>query len=381
MLTRIGLTILSFAFCAGLSASAEAQLPVKSLRLELGFGVDTTASPEREILTLWNSYLTEPVDSLRARLWSATERRDGTHYDLVGPPYVYVGFQHFTVVDLRRAVGLPNTFLIRTLVSAVEDSSQDVRPLALYRVYATQEDNRWVLANALPRTTRDWHRTTLGNITFVYPPTHRFNTQLGKASSVFVDSLAHAFGLPKPEPITYYFTDDLGETLRALGLDFYPFGGDPLGGRSNVYARHVYVGSSINGENYLHELAHIVLFPVTRGTSRELVEGLMTWTGGSAGQRYDELVPLLAKYLLDHPDLTIEKVLRDPPQREGRLDVGYVGPAVLCKMVFDRGGVAHVRALLSAGKDPNRILSTAAQLLGVPLPKLNSLWRNECGIP
>jgi hypothetical protein len=253
MRSKWGRIILSFALCAGLSASARAQLPVKSLRLGLGLGVDTTASSERE---------------------------------------------------------------------------------------------------------------------------------LGKASSVFVDSLAHAFGLPEPEPITYYFTNDLGETLRTLGLEFFPLGGDTLGGRSNVYARHVYVGSSVKGERYLHELAHIVLDPeVARGTSRVLVEGLMTWTGGSAGQRYDELVPRLSQYLLEHPDLTVEKVLRDPPKRIGSLDIGYVGPAVLCKMAFDRGGLVSLRALLSAGRDPKTILSAAAQLLGVSSAKLNSLWRKECGIP
>jgi hypothetical protein len=379
-LRKMARTLLLFGLCAGSNSRAEAQLPVKGLSLAMGYGVDTTSSPSREILALWKGYLTAPSDSLRARLWSATERFDGKHYDLVGP-YVYQGFRHFTVVDVGPAVGLPHTFVIRTLISAVEDSSRDVRPLALYRVYATQERGRWVLANALPRTTRNWQRTTLGKVTFVYPPTHRFDTQLGKASSVFVDSLAHAFGLPEPEPITYYFTDDLQETLRMLGLEFFPLGGDALGGRSNVYVRHVYVGSPVKGENYLHELAHIMLNPeIASGTSGVLVEGLMTWTGGSAGQRYEELVRRLAQYLLEHPDVTLERILRDPPKRMGTLDVGYVGPAVLCKMVFDRGGLPHLRVLLSAGRDSDTITRVAAKLLGVPSGSLNSLWRKECGI-
>ena len=232
---------------AGLAQSAAAQLPVDSLRLAVGFGVEATASPEREILALWQRYLTTPSDSLRATLWSTQERSAGPHFDLVGP-YVYQGFTHFTVVQLGPAAGLPQTFVIRTLVSAVDDSTHDVRPLALYRVYATLENGRWVLANALPRTTGAWRRETLGNVTFVYPPTHRFARERARTSAAFVDSLARAFGLPKPEPITYYFTDDLGETLRALGLEFFPYGSDTLGGRSNVPLRHVYVGSSADGD-------------------------------------------------------------------------------------------------------------------------------------
>src|SRR6266536_2049999 len=104
---------------AGLAPSATAQLPVHSLRLAVGFGVDTTASPEREILALWQHYLTTPSDSLRATLWSAQERLGGPHFDLVGP-YVYQGFTHFTVVQLGPAVSLPQTFIIRTLVTAVD---------------------------------------------------------------------------------------------------------------------------------------------------------------------------------------------------------------------------------------------------------------------
>lgn len=375
-IAAIGLTL-----AAGLTQSAAADLPVDSLRLVVGFGVEETASPEREILALWRRYLTEPSDSLRATLWSAKERAVGPHYDLVRP-YVYQGFNRFTVLDLGPAAALPQTFVIRTLVSAVEDSTLDVRPLALYRVYATFEDGRWVLANALPRTTRDWLRVTIDNVTFVHPPRHEFDRQRARATAAFVDSLAQAFGLSEPDPITYYFTDDLAETLRALGIEFFPLGGDPVGGRSNVFQRHAYVGSWANGEGYRHELAHIVLAPELSGHSHHLVaEGLMTWTGGSAGLDYAELLPGLAEYLSDHPTLSLQNVLENPPPRRGNLDVGYSGLAVLCKMVFDRAGLPGLRVLLSAGRDPSTIVSTAAQALGVSAAELNSMWRKESGVP
>ncbi len=380
-LMRFTITGIFLMLGAGLAASAAAQLPVDSLRLAVGYGVDTAASPEREILALWQRYLTEPSDSLRATLWSTQERSAGPHFDLVRP-YVYQGFTHFTVVQLGPAVGLPQTFVIRMLVTAVDDSSHDVRPLGLYRVYATLENGRWVLANALPRTTRAWRRVTLGSVTFVYPPTHRFKRQRARATATFVDSLARAFGLPKPAPITYYFTDDLGETLRALGLEFFPYGSDTVGGRSNVFVRHVYVGSSANGEGYRHELAHIVLAPeVSRRTSGLVAEGLMTWAGGSAGLDYPELLPGLARYLSEHRELTLRSLLENPPPRVGSLDVGYDGLAVLCKMVFDRSGLPGLRALLSAGTDPSTIVTTAAQALGIPPAALDSLWRSQSGVP
>lgn len=379
-LVRLTIAWTGLMLVAGLTQSAAAQLPVDSLRLEVGFGVEEDASPEREILALWKHYLTEPSDSIRSTLWSAPERSAGEHYDLVRP-YVYQGFTRFTVVDLGPAAGLPQTFVIRTLVSAVEDSTLDVRPLSLYRVYATLEDGRWVLANALPRNTRNWRRVTIGNVSFVYPPTHEFDHQRARASAAFVDSLAHAFGLSEPDPIMYYFTDDLAETLRALGLEFFPLGGDPVGGRSNVVQRHAYVGSSVNGEGYRHELAHIVLAPeVSDRTAPLVAEGLMTWTGGSAGLDYADLLPGLAQYLSNHPELTLKSLLENPPRRVGSLDVGYGGLAVLCKMVFEGAGLPGLRAVLSAGTDPSTIVSTAAQELSVSPTELDSIWRKEGGV-
>ena len=316
------------------AGESSARLPVPSLRLALGFGVDTTGSPAREVFDQWRRYLTESSDSARAGLWSQVERATWQPFDLIAP-YVYQGFSDYTVVRLAPAVGLPNTYLITTLVSAVEESTQAVRPLALYRVYATAESGRWVLANALPRMTRTWRRETLGAITFVFPSTHAFDQRLARSTATFVDSLATAFGQPTPQPINYYFTTDLEETFRALGLEFFPLGADTIGGRSNSLVRHVYVGASTNGEAYLHELAHVVLAPETGGgrTAPLLAEGLMTWTGGSAGRTYPQLLPGLARYIADHPALSLEALMENPPARIGTLDVGYVGLAVLCELV------------------------------------------------
>ena len=352
-----------------------AQLPVPSLRLATGFGVDTTSSPAREVFDLWRRYLVESSDSVRAGLWSQPERATWHPFDLVAP-YVYQGFSDYTVVRLAPAVGLSDTYQITTLVSAVDESTHAVRPLALYRVYAINEAGRWALANALPRMTRTWRRETIGAIHFVFPSTHAFDPRRARATAAFVDSLAAAFGQPAPQPISYYFTTDLEETFRALGLEFFPLGPDTIGGRSNRFVRHVYVGASTNGEGYLHELAHVILAPEVSGRTAPLVaEGLMTWTGGSAGLGYPQLLPGLARYVAAHPSLSIEVVMADPPPRIGTLDVGYDGLAVLCELVHRNRGLAGLRAVLQAGRTPAEVLDTAARQLGIARGSLDSLWR------
>jgi len=356
-----------------------AQLSTAAVRVSVGFGVDTARSPNREIFEVWRSYLSSRPDSVRPTvLWSRSEQSQWPHFDVLRP-YVYQGFSKFTVVDLVPAIGLDSTYLIRTLVANVSDSAGDVRPLALYRVYAIREQGRWVLANALPRLTRDWNHETIGRITFVFPRSRSFARPRAQSAAAFVDSLARAFNVPPPPTIQYYFTDDLRETLRAAGLEFFPLGSDTLGGRANVPNQLVFIGSSSKGEEYRHELSHIVLAPFLAGlqTAGLLQEGLMTWTGGSAGLDFRALIPALKRYLDAHPDLTLENIMTKPPLREGSLDVGYDGLAVLCEMVHNAGGLTALRALANAGTEPRLVLSTASRLLNVTSVELNALWRNR----
>ncbi|HWC74660.1 MAG TPA: hypothetical protein VG454_12065 [Gemmatimonadales bacterium] len=353
----------------------QVQSPV---RVAIGFGVDTLGT-NHEIFTLWRSYLSSaPGCSQNSSLWSASEQAQWPVVDLLCS-YVYQGFTGFTVVHLAPAVGLDSTYMIRTLVATVSDSGHDVQPLALYRVYATRERGRWVLANALPRLTRDWSHETIGRVRFVFPPGHRFARERASATAAFVDSLAAAFAISPPVSIGYYFTDDLIQTLSALGLEFFPLGADTVGGRSNAPDRLVFVGSSSHGEEYRHELAHVVLEPFVASfrPSGLVREGLMTWTGGSAGLTFQQLMPGLKGYLDAHPEVTLERILTDPPPRVGTLDVGYDGLAVLCKMVYDAAGIPGVRELMSAGREPRAVVDTAAHVLNVAPARLDPLWRRR----
>jgi hypothetical protein len=349
----------------------------RSVRVSLGFGVDTLGT-SREIFALWRTYLSSrPGCSQQSSLWAPSERAQWPVVDLLCS-YGYLESSRFTVVHLAPAVGLDSTYVIRSLVAYVTDS-MDVQPLALFRVYATREQGRWVLANALPRLTRDWNHETIGRVRFVFPKTRRFARARAAATSAFVDSLAAAFQMSPPLSIDYYFTDDLIETLSAGGLEFFPLGADTVGGRANSIDRLVFVGSSSHGEEYRHELAHVVLEPFlaplkTAGLVRE---GLMTWTGGSAGLTFSQLMPALKGYLDSHPDLTLESILTDPPSRTGTLDVGYDGLAVLCKMVFDAGGLPAIRELAGAGREPREVLGAAARILRVSESQLDQLWRRR----
>jgi hypothetical protein len=273
---------------------------------------------------------------------------------------------------------MDSTYLIRTIVGAIGDSGRAFYPLALYRVYAVRDHGRWVLANPLPRETRKWRHEKIGRITFVFPPSHAFDRHRAEGAAHFVDSLARAWALTPPRTIEYYFTDDPKETLRSEGLEFYP-APDTVWGTASTANNQVFVGSSQDGESYRHELAHLVFTPFVSAhhPSRLVNEGLATWTGGSAGLRFRQLMPALSRYLAAHPTLTLEQIWADAPRREGSLDVGYDGFAVLCELVYAQGGLAGITALADAGRDSAAVLNTAARIIGVPRARLDEAWRDR----
>ena len=373
---RAALLVLA-ALSIALSATVGAQGAGSALRLEIGFGIDTTRSPERDLVTLYRTYLEHRGDRPNP-YWSRAEQAQWALFDILSPS-IYQGFKNFTLVHVAPVVGLDSTYLLRGLVSNVDDSTHAVRPIALYRLYAVRQEGRWVLANALPRVTRHWRRETIGRVTFASPMARPFDRARATASARFVDSLAHAFKVPPPPNIDYYFADELPDVFAAMGLDFFPLGQETVGGRAFAPNRLVFVASADNGEGYRHELAHVVLWPFLANARAHglIMEGLMTWVGGSAGVDFDSLLPGLRAYVDKHPELTLEGVLANPPPREGTLDVGYDGMAVLCALVFERAGLEGIRALVNAGAQPTEILTAAARAAGVPRDSLNTIWRRR----
>jgi|SRR5690348_355132 len=347
---------------------ATAQTPDTTVHIAVGFAVDTTTPANHEIFDVWSGYLrSQPNCVSKSPSW--------VDFDLLCSQ-VFQGFKSFTVVALEPAAGMDGTYLIRTLVGTIGDSARAFYPLALYRTYAVRERGRWLLESALPRQTSTWRRERLGRVTFVFPAGHSFDRARAAGSAKFVDSLAAAWALTPPDSVGYYFTDNPKDTQRAMGLDFIP-SPDTAWGLADTQHDMVFVGSSRSGEDYRHELAHLVLIPFVRAhsPSRLVNEGLATWTGGSAGLRFRELLPALAHYLSAHSDLTLEQIMTDPPRREGSLDVGYDGFAVLCELVYAKGGLSGITALADAGRDPNSVLAAAAKAIGVPREGLDAAWR------
>jgi hypothetical protein len=240
-------------------------------------------------------------------------------------------------------------------------------------VYARREGKRWALANALPFRTSTWVRETRGRITYHVAPALRFDATRAVRAAAFVDSLAAAFGVPAPERIDYYVTESVDQAMEILGV-VVPERFGAAGGFAKPVNYQVFSGIPALGEEYRHELAHVVLLPIIRGGSTSLLasEGVPTWFGGTAGRDFQGSVRHLASLLKAQPQLNLAKIVDDMGVSS---DIRNAAGAVLAQMVSEAGGVDAVREYL---RTPGRgIREVLERLLQRPWLIIVEDWRRR----
>ena len=342
-------------------------------------GAPTRAS-ELAVRRVWDEYLASKNGQFALNagkpspLWSASEQAQWPMYDLAG----------FYLPDQA----IPEVLSVRPVNAAVDSAYQIVtrfwpegtttrdsssKPVLTMTVYARREGRRWVLANALPFSTSTWVRETRGRVTYRVAPALRFNATKAVRSATLVDSLATAFGVPAPPRIDYYLTESVDQALEILGV-VVPERFGAAGGFAKPVNLQVFSGIPALGEEYRHEIAHVVLLPILRGSSTSLLasEGVPTWFGGTAGRDYHGSVRHLASLLNAQPQLNLDTIVDDAGVSS---DIRNAAGAVLAEMVHDAGGVDAVREYLrTPGRGMRQVLE---RLLQRPWPTIVEEWRQR----
>ena len=355
-----------------LATACAAHTPPAVARRSVTVDVARTESTEiRAVRQLWESYLASKAGRLVANAsaastpWSAAEQRRWPLYDLAGS-YVPDGAA-VRALELRSTGGASHEYEIVTEFRDDPSGSAAITTT----VYATREDGRWVLANALPRNTVRWSRKTVAPIHYFIEPGLTFDSARAARAATFVDSLADALDVPRVDSLDYYVASSVDAALNALGVR-YPVRYGPNGGFSKPVDHQVFSGNPALGENYRHELTHVVVLPLlARGTTTLLAsEGLSTWLGGTEGADFRGSVRSLARFLAAHPSVTLDSVMNAPSTPQA---VRYASGAVLCMMVSDAGGISAVERFLQASAPDVR--AVLAQQLQRPWANVAQDWR------
>lgn len=334
----------------------------------------------RAVHRLWNAYLAS----------KAGRRAQGT--DKPSPYWLMSEQKKWALYDMASAYlnddAEPVTISIKP-VNARSDSVYRIvtrfypwgnKPTAdLWRnamtvtTYAVRDGRAWKLSGALSRNTTNWKRDTVGPITYVYAPTYSYSHARALKAVAFTDSLAVAFGVPKLTPITYFLANTADEVYALMGLE-----SDVTYGASGAAAQPVnhaiFAGDPKWREEYRHELVHLMVSPLSanNNTLYFFNEGIATWLGGTIGLSYQESLVGLSAYLRENSAITIDSLINSGgPQTQL-----YRGSALLCAMVFERGGTSALKSLFEAGTEAD-FRTAVSRILQQPWSAVASEWRRR----
>ena len=339
-----------------------------------------TRESERAARDVWDQYLASKQGQFASNagtpspLWSAAEQKQWPMYDLAGF-YLPDGAvpEVLTVTPVDAAVDSAYRIVTRFWPAGVVTRDSSATPVLTMTVYARREGRRWILANALPYLTSTWARETRGRIDFRIAPALRFDPAKAERAAAFVDSLATAFSVPAPPRIDYYVAESVDQAMEILGV-VTPERYGPNGGFAKPVNSQVFSGIPALGEDYRHELAHVLLLPIVRdgNTSLFASEGVPTWFGGTAGRDYQGSVRHLDSLLRSQPKLDLHVIVRDMSVSSV---IRNAAGAVLAELVNEAGGAAAVREYLHT--PANEIPDALERLLKRPWDTIAADWRRR----
>ncbi len=335
--------------------------------------------PEAAVYRAWQRYLRAKQGryfSCReySDAWLVSEQQDWPCYDIAHSFIPFDATPEVTGIDTL-GDALAGEYRVTTRFRSGDQRPAARAPWSMITttVYAVPVGNRWLFSSALSRTTGRWAHETVGRITYVIEPDLTFHRERALRANAFVDSLAAAFGVPPIGPATVYLTEDQYTAYRVIGLEWGVKEVQP-GGFARPINRQIFSGNPAVGEEYRHELAHLVLMPLITGTTSYLAsEGVPTWVGGTSDVDFAGAERRLATWLAEHPSVTLDSIMAGGTPNP----VFYASGAMLTAMVSERGGVAAVKEFLQGGATRNDLQGTLTHLLGTSWTEVEAEWRRR----
>lgn len=337
--------------------------------------VDTSDQEVKQIADLWINYLNSTPDSLYNNpYWNQEEKIKYTNFDF-SSPYLYqfpsyplLSYYQPTILSIEKE---GEHYGIRTIFSAnnLPAEYQSSNPWCITKIYAVKENHEWKLKNSLSIITQNWSKKTIGKITFIYPPTHRFNKQLAKKANLFCNTITREFNFPDWKPFDFYITDSGDELGKLLNFDFF-FAGYTTG--IGMKENRILL-SGMGSEFYPHEFIHLIISQNERHGMIE--EGFATWKGGTMQKSFEENARILAKEIEINPSISFWDVLT---KKWGwQYAAYYTTGAILCNAAYNKGGIPMVHQLLATPNDDEKLGQVICSIFDINKEFIDEFWRKE----
>ena len=352
--------------------AAVSQRPVEVVTL--GWAVDTTDSPVREIVRTLLAYFRLPHPGRTPTpLWSAEEQARFPNYDLTAD-MLYQGFPA-TIVEVTPTAADSATWVVKTLFATADSNGANIQPLGLQRLYARRSGDGWQLGSALPVLTERWSEERVGGIVYHYGPAAHLDRERAGLADRFMDSVAAVLGVSRPEHVDYYLAASFDAVRKLQGFD-WALNRAMVGGQAIPEDSLLFSAAPAFGEAFRHELVHLVLaaYGPARTRHRFVEEGVATWLGGgSRDAHYRAYVKFLAQYQAANPEATLHGLL----STFGNDEPFYASGAMVADAVFQRYGREGIRRLLAIGPTNAVLFAALPEVLGIGPDTLEQWWRAQ----
>jgi hypothetical protein len=345
------------------------------IQVEIHSRVDTTNTEIKAIATLWINYLNAEPDKISDNpYWNEKEKNAYRDFDFSRTLLYQYPAENLLRYFKPKILSIEKEgehYGIRTIFSAegLEGEFRKSNPWAIQKLYAVKENNEWRLKNALPIITTHWNKKTVGRITFIYPPDHKFNQALADKANQFCNQIASEFQFPEWEPFDFYVTQSGDELGRLLNFDFY-FAGYTTG--MGLNEKRILL-SGFGSEYYPHEFIHLILPKFGRHALIE--EGFASWKGGQGGKTFEESAKMFAYELAKNDTVTFSDVLN---KKWGwQYSAFYTSGAILCNSAFEKGGIKLVNEILKIPNDTEKLIDNLCLVFKVDKKNFDDFWRSE----
>jgi hypothetical protein len=334
--------------------------------------VDTTDLETNEVKILFENYLaSNPERKEKSIYWSKDEQEKHKNFDFLESefqPSLYMGFPvHVLSISFTK-----NSCQIKAQFSYCKENGSPYI-LAIVNYYAKKENGKFKLYNSLTINKQNWTHAKVGLVDFYYPAYHNFDTIKAQKLNDFINQTCKNFGV-QPKPFEYYLADDYDEIQKLKGFDYYM----GMGGVSKPTGKStddkVYCGGL--GEYYPHEVFHVQIDEHFPNKHFWVSEGIATLLGGSRGKSLDWHIKKTNKYLLEHPEIDLNDMLK-LSNLDSETSYHYVLGGLIAKKIMDKGGWSLLKEFMSCGKTADDYYNSIKKHLGVNKSELNAYLRKQ----
>jgi hypothetical protein len=316
--------------------------------LHINPGVDTLDIDVKKSLHFYRDYLNQfkgrSIPRNFANYWSQKDCKDFA----VPDPIVYALNGSYSTYGLASSKTLfyvkPEREFVhfKVLYGWVDSTSISLFCIANHYIRFSDKENP-EFVSPIAVNTKDWKRTSVRNVTFVYPKYHKFDRLQADSLMASIENLEKQWSL-KPINITYFLAKTREEIDRIRGLDFSLLGGnrEKPSGISDERNNIVYCAGL--GENYFHEVVHLYLNNLYKQSP--LVEGIAVFYGGSMGKSLKWHLARLKTYLRANPAIDLNK-LDEFWYMDNFTNPNSTIKGMLCRMAFERDKIDGLKRIMT----------------------------------